>query len=195
MTWLHRSIPALVALVAVGLFAISGLWWTRVPPAPGVLAAPNAFSGPVNGGCYLETPVECRIHIDGWQPIVTDQGQRLVGFQLSAQRLGHAGITLLHDFRTDVSNPPAGAYYPSQVRQDYAAACGTTYVLMLSVKDTSDLSFEQVGQTTTFTCPMGAMSTATPTPTATMTPMVTATASSTPSAPDWQAFLPAVLTE
>ena len=214
MTWLRRSLPVAAVLGAMALVAVGGLWWARVPPAPGVLAAPNAFSGPVNGGCYLETPVECRIHIDGWQPIVTDPGQKLVGFQLSALRQDQAAMTLLHDFRTDVSNPPGGAYPPSLVRQDYAAECGTTYVLMMSVKDSGDLGFEQVGQTTAFTCPAAATptatvtayshsnptvgdSSATPPPqhagsTVTITPTATATLSSTPAAPDWLVFLPAV---
>lgn len=121
-----------------------------------VLAAPNVFTGPVSGGCYLATPTSCHIHVDDWQPITSDPGQRLVGFRLVAQAAGALGPATLYDFRTDVSNPPSGAYRPSLVRQEFAARCDVVYQLSLQAQDTGDPSFEALGRTNEFRCPMAA---------------------------------------
>jgi hypothetical protein len=162
---------------------------------PRVLAAPHAFSGPVNGGCYLATLTTCRIHIDRWQPIVTDQGQKLVGFQLSAVPVGSNSSSLLYDFRSDVSNPPAGSYLPSLVKKDFAAQCSVTYELALYAKDSADLDFEAVGRTNEFQCPAAATPTPPPTATSGPTPIATVSPHASPTAttlPGWQNYLPVI---
>lgn len=212
--WLSPRLAGVAGVAVMAILAAVFAWGRPARPSPAVvLAAPNAFSGPVQGGCYLDTPVQCRIHIDSFQPVVTDQGTKLVGVQLAALREESAAFVTLYDFRTDVSNPPSGSYTLSRVRQDYAADCGVTYVLALLVRDTGDLNFEQVGQTNAFTCPAAATPTATPSPTATATPSPTATPSSaatpsptssptptgtpgaTPPPGGWALYLPSVLGE
>lgn len=144
----------LLLLFLAVMIAVAVLWRPR--PSP-VVAAPNVFSGPVNGGCYRQTTSTCAIHVDNWQPIVPDTGRTLVGFQLAAQANGAAADTILYDFRTDLSNPPA-RYTPSLVKLDFAARCNTTYHLSLSARDSGDLAFEEVGRTNAFQCPAALMS-------------------------------------
>ena len=138
-TWLLGLLPLLAALTLL-------LTWQRPEPVA-VLAAPNVFSGAVNGSCYLATATTCQIHVDSWQPLTIALSERLLAFQLQAN-----GQTL-YDFRTDVSNPPTGSYLPSLVKQDFAAQCGESYVLSLLAQDTGDASLVAVGQTNAFTCP------------------------------------------
>lgn len=185
----RRSLMAAAGLllVVVGLLAASTAW----RPAAPVVAAPNAFYGPVHGGCYLATEVSCAVHIDGWQPIVVNPGRRLVGFRLDLQNVVTGKMSMLYDFRTDVSNPP-GDYVPSVVRGDYAAACGETYAVMLSVRDSGDQDYGLTGMTNAFACP------AAPTPTPTATPEPTATAqptATTPFVPARYIFAPVVFGE
>jgi hypothetical protein len=179
----------LVGVMATALSACA----TAGPAVPSALAAPNVFSGPINGGCYLDTPMSCRLHIDKWQPITSDAGQQLVGFQLLAVPAGSGSGALLYDFRSDVSNPPGGSYLPSLVKQGFAAQCGMSYELSLRAKDTGDLDFEEVGRTNVFQCPEAA------TPTATVPATPEATATATPTAtppgtavPGWESYLPFV---
>lgn len=139
-------LPLLLALIACS---------AEGPTVQSVSAAPNVFSGPVNGGCYLDTITTCRIHVDNWQPINVDAGQKLEAFQLLAVPGGLANGSLLYDFRTDVANPP-GSYLPSLVKGDFAAHCGLSYHLSLHAKDTGDLDFEEVGRTNEFQCPVAA---------------------------------------
>lgn len=163
---------------------------------PVAMAAPNVFSGPVNGGCYLDTITTCRLHIDRWQPIGIDANQKLEGFRLAALPGESATGSILYDFRTDVSNPPGGSYLPSLVKQDFVAACGTTYRLVLLAKDSGDASYEEVGRTEAFSCPAAATPTPTATPTATSTagPSPTPTVTGTP-APGWDLRLPVIVRE
>lgn len=158
---------ARVALLLLAVGALVATVWRPRPAGPQpagpqpagpqplaarvALAAPNVFAGPVNGGCYLATATTCRIHVDNWQPITSDAGRVLRGFRLSAGANGTE--TLLYDFRTDVSNPPAGSYLPSLVRQDFAARCDTTYRLTLHAQDSGDSAYELVGHTSEFQCP------------------------------------------
>lgn len=141
------SMLGLLALLLLSACAAPG------PAVPAVLAAPNAFSGPVSGGCYLTTLTTCRIQVDQWQPIDTDPGQKLLGFQLWALPAGAPLGSPLYDFRSDISNPPLGSYLPSSVRQGFAAQCGAAYQVSLRAKDSGDLDFEEVGRTNTFHCP------------------------------------------
>ena len=175
----RAAIAAGLALVACGFMTALLLPIGRRPAAPVVLAAPNAFSGPVNGGCYLRTPVECAIHVDSWQPVVVDPGVAIDVIHLGARRDGTGGFANLYDLRTDVSNPPRGSYKPSLVRRDFAAACGASYELRVRVSVAGDNRLNETGRTNSFTCP-AADATATPTATATRTP--TATATRTPTA-------------
>lgn len=129
------------------------------------MAAPNAFTGPVHGGCYAQTASQCRIHIDAWSPISVTVGEALLGFQLQAN--GQP----LYDFRTDASNPPVSTYTTSRVAQDYAVQCGGTYSLTLLVEDSGGGGLQVAGHTNAFSCPL----LETPTPTPTSTPTLTAT--------------------
>lgn len=145
----------LVAVVAMALAiaAVAVFWPGRRPPAKVVLAAPNSFSGPVNGGCYLATPTTCRIHVDSWSLISNDSNEILRGFQLSAQAGGATDETLLYAFSTDVSNPPRGTYQPSPVRRDFAARCDVVYQLTLRVQGSGDPAPVEAGRTNEFACP------------------------------------------
>ena len=165
----------LTPVLLIGILAL--LLWGNARPhqrAPAVIAAPNVFTGPVNGGCYAQTPSQCRIHVDNWQPIPVSPGQKLLGFQLRAN--GQP----LYNFRTDVSNPPASNYQTSLVAQDYAIQCGSTYSLTLLVEDTGSGGLQLVGNTNDFTCPL--LETPTTTPTPTNTPTATPTPTNTPTA-------------
>lgn len=213
-----RGAAAGLALLALG-FAVA--WATGRPRATGgpgatggqVLAAPNAFAGPVNGGCYLRSPVECAIHVSAWEPVVVDPGLRIDGLRLGARRGGSGVFGDLYDFRTDVSNPPTGSYRPGAVRRDFAAACGASYELRVMVSVLGDDAYVETGRTNAFTCPAAATPTPTQTPTATATATVTATpsptasatvtgtrpaatatppATGTPVVPEWAIFLPVV---
>lgn len=180
--WRGRAaLAAGLALAAVGFLAAL-LYPRGETAAPVALAAPNAFTGPVNGGCYLRTEIECGIHVDNWQPLVVDQGLKIDAFRLGALRDGNQNFSTLYDFRTDVSNPPTGNYLPSLVRRDFAAACGATYQVRVMVSVVGDNSFKEVGRTNQFTCPEAATPTPTNTPTSTPTntPTNTPTATATP---------------
>lgn len=188
----------LLPCVLLGLIAVSlvlAACSSQTAAVRSVRAAPQVFSGPVNGGCYLDTITTCRFHIDNWQPIVTDPAQKLLGFRLLAIPEGAATGSILYDFRTDVSNPPGGSYLPSLVKKDFAAQCSATYRLSLSARDSGDLDYEEVGRTEAFTCPTAATATPTaiPSPTATVdgSPTPTATPDGTPE-PAWRLYLPAV---
>lgn len=183
-------LPLLLALIAC---SAQGRTVQRVS------AAPNVFSGPANGGCYLDTITTCRIHVDNWQPIVVDTGQKLAAFQLLAVPGGSVDGSVVYDFRTDVSNPP-GSYLPSLVKKDFAAQCGVSYQLLLRAQDTGDLDYEEVGRTNEFQCPMAATATPSPTATTMATPGATATTTATPEVtvtatapvPAWRVYLPAI---
>lgn len=124
--------------------------------APRTALALSQFEGPVNGGCYAQLPSRCTIHIDAWQPIPISTGQTLLGFQLQANGLP------LYNFRTDVSNPPVGAYLPSLVKLDYGVVCGGTYTLTLLAEESGSRGLKTAGSTNSFTCPL--LETPTPTP-------------------------------
>jgi hypothetical protein len=119
---------------------------SNVPAAP---AAPDVFASPVNGGCYIAAPGDCRLHIE---PVVINlsSGSKLVAFQVQAN-----GVTI-YDYKTDVSNPPPPSgttYTPSLVAQDFAAVCGRTYAINVLGKANTDGSFLNMGLTGSFTCP------------------------------------------
>ena len=116
--------------------------------APPAFAAQEGFSSPINGGCYIAAANTCRIHLDPFVINIDDgAGARLQQFTLFANGKP------IYDFRTDVSNPPGMDYSPSLVMNDFAATCGTAYVVNMVAKDTSDANPLNYGQTTEFTCP------------------------------------------
>jgi hypothetical protein len=131
----------LALLLTLGLAA----WGAARPPQ--FVNAPQVFASPINGGCYIAAPNDCRLHVDPFSVNIAP-GQHLEALQLQAN-----GMTI-YDFRTDVSNPPsATTYTPSLVALDFAAVCGQTYVLNILGKDSGDANFLNMGQTTSFTCP------------------------------------------
>jgi hypothetical protein len=145
-----RTILAAAVLVLIGAAALALPGLARPDEAPaGAAAAPEVFSSPINGGCYIAAPGQCRLHVDPFTVNIVP-GRRLSTLKLQAN-----GVTI-YDFRTDVSNPPpfsGSTYAPSLVAQDFAAVCGRTYVLNLLGQDTGDSNLLNMGQTTEFTCP------------------------------------------
>jgi hypothetical protein len=120
-----------------------------------VSAAVNIFASPVQAGCYIAAPNDCRIHVE---PFTIDiaSGQKLVKFKLVAIQGGTGTQTMIHDFRPDVSNPVpfiGSTFSPSLVAQDYAATCGKSYQISLQGQDTGDTGLFNLGLTSLFTCP------------------------------------------
>lgn len=109
-------------------------------------AVAKVFSSPVNAGCYIAGPDDCRIHVDPFT-INIQAGSKLVLFELLANG------TAIYSFRTDVSNPPASNYTPSLVALDFAATCGVVYTVNLLGRDSLDANTLNMGQTAQFTCP------------------------------------------
>lgn len=112
--------------------------------------APAGFASPINGGCYIAGPNDCRIHIDPFVININEGGgARLISAQLFANG------ALIYDFRTDVSNPPGFDYYVDTPALDFGARCGEAFVVNLIAQDTTDANPLNYGQTTEFTCPSG----------------------------------------
>jgi hypothetical protein len=110
--------------------------------------APAGFASPINGGCYIAAPNDCRIHIDPFLININDgAGAKLLRATLFANG------QVVYDFRTDVSNPPGVDYLPTMPALDFAARCGETFFVNLIAQDTSDANPLNYGQTTEFTCP------------------------------------------
>ncbi len=96
-------------------------------------ASPEVFSSPINGGCYIAAPNQCRRHVDAFTINVNyAAGAKLVEFIL------HANGQPIYHFATDVSNPPIGNYTPSPVALDFAATCGETYYMNILGRDKAD---------------------------------------------------------
>ncbi len=138
-----------ILLLAVALVLAVIAAWPGTAQRPEEANAPEVFSSPINGGCYIAAPGECRIHVDPFTINVVT-GTRLQAFELMAN-----GETI-YSFRTDVSNPPPSSgstYTPSLVALDFAATCGEDYVLNILGRDSGDTNFLNMGQTSAFTCP------------------------------------------
>jgi len=137
-------------LVAGGLFA-----WALITRPAGVAAAPLIYASPVNAGCYIAAPNDCRLHVEPFT-INLAPGAKLVNFRLVTIQAGSGTQTLIYDFRPDLSNPvpySGATFTPSLVAQDFAATCGRTYSLNLQGQDTSDPNPYSLGLTAQFTCP------------------------------------------
>jgi hypothetical protein len=139
-----RSFLILAGLVLAGIVAVAVGLGIRSSAS----AAPEVYSSPINGGCYITGPGECKLHVDPFTININDTpGTKLVEFQLFAN-----GKPIYH-FRTDVSNPPAADYTPSLVALDFAATCGETYYMNILGRDSLDANLLNMGQTAEFTCP------------------------------------------
>ncbi len=139
------------------IFAALAVTWSILNQRGRVSADVNIFASPVQAGCYIAGPNDCRIHADPFT-INIAATKRLSFFQLVAIQIGSGKQTVIYDFRTDQSNPPPTSgttYTPSLVTQDFAASCGKTYELSLQGKDTGDPSALNLGLTGQFTCPSG----------------------------------------
>jgi hypothetical protein len=147
------------SLIVLSIFLVSllaGVFvFNRSQPVKAAPNTPAIFASPIQAGCYIAAPNDCRIHAD---PFTIDiaSGKKLVFFQLIAIQVGTGQQTMIYDFHTDQSNPAPGlgsTYSPSLVTQDFAATCGKSYELSLQGKDTGDSSALNLGVTNTFTCP------------------------------------------
>jgi hypothetical protein len=140
----RRSFLLLAGLALAGMMALGvGLAFRS-----NAGAAPEVFSSPINGGCYITAPNECKLHVDPFTVNINDgAGAKLVEFIL------HANGQPIYHFRTDVSNPPAADYTPSLVAMDFAATCGETYYMNILGRDSLDANLLNMGQTAEFICP------------------------------------------
>ncbi len=122
-----------------------------------VQAAVDIFASPVQAGCYIAGPSDCRIHVD---PFTIDiaSGMKLVNFSLVSIQFPGGIQTKIYDWRPDQSNPAPSSgsiYSPSLVTQDFAATCGRSYEISLQGQDTGDSGVFNLGLTGQFTCPSG----------------------------------------
>ena len=144
------SLFGLIVLVA-GLIVV----WQALTPLERAAAEPEIYASPVQAGCYIAAPNDCRIHVEPFT-IYLASGEKLVLFKLIAIKQGTGAQTMIYDFRPDQSNPapPSGSTYtPSLVAQDYAATCGAAYEISLQGRDTGDSNIYNLGLTSYFTCP------------------------------------------
>ncbi|MEI6603454.1 MAG: hypothetical protein WCL54_08200 [Clostridia bacterium] len=104
------------------------------------------FATPINAGCYIAAPGQCKIHVE---PLTLNvaSGKSLVFYQFLANN------HVIYSFKTDVSSPPLNNYSPSVVMQDFAATCGTIYTVHIIGQDSGDSGAFVLGQTAPFTCP------------------------------------------
>jgi hypothetical protein len=125
---------------------------TASKPSP--RPSPNVYASPVNAGCYIAAPGQCRIHVDPFT-INLASGRKLVYFSLLALRT--AGTpSLIYNFKPDTSNPvpyTGDLFTPSLVGLDFAATCGIAYTVILEGQDTGDPNPLSLGSTGEFTCP------------------------------------------
>ena len=146
-----RSLFLLVFLIA----SLAGLAaWPAIQPRYRASAAPTIYASPIQAGCYIAAPGDCRLHVEPFT-INLASGTKLVFFQLVAYPSG-GGSSVIYDFKPDVSNPvpfSGSTFSPSLVAQDYAAACGNSYSVYLIGRDTGDPSPYVLGGTGQFTCP------------------------------------------
>ena len=122
-----------------------------VPNAP---AAPNVFASPIQAGCYIAAPSDCRIHVEPFT-INLNTGSHIVKFLLVTIRAG-GPLSTIYDWRPDTANAvstPGDVYTPSLVAQDFGAVCGASYQVVLEGQDSVDTNVFSLGTTGQFTCP------------------------------------------
>lgn len=123
-----------------------------------VKAEVDIYASPVQGGCYIAAPNDCRLHVDPFT-ITIATGSKLVNFKLVTIELPSGIQKVVYDFRTDQSNPAPSVgttYTPSLVAQDFAATCGHSYEISLQGQDSHDSAVFNLGLTNVFTCPSSA---------------------------------------
>ena len=144
----------LILFTAFGMLAlVAGV--AMAPRQQEVPVPKTVFASPVNAGCYIAAPSDCRIHVEPFT-IELSAGSKVEQFQLIAIRSAGGIQTQIYDFRPDQSNPvPYGStsYTPSLVAQDFAATCGQTYAISLQGKANDDANLYNLGLTGYFTCP------------------------------------------
>lgn len=104
---------------------------------------------PINGGCYIAGPNQCKIHVDPFTIDIDNvSGHELVQFTI------YANGSPIYDFRTDANYPPVNDYSPYPVALDFAATCGESYILNSKAATVESPVPVYIGQTTEFTCPL-----------------------------------------
>ncbi len=149
------KLKRLLILLGVGLLIAVGAAATPFLRLSPVQGETNIFASPVQAGCYIAAPNDCRIHVEPFT-INIATGKKLVFFQLVTVQTPGGVQTMIHDFRTDLSNPVpfvGTTYTPNLVAQDYAASCGKSYQLSLQGQDSGDANAFNLGLTAAFTCP------------------------------------------
>lgn len=151
-----RSRTLLLSGLVILILAALVVAWPFLNKNSRAAGAVNVFASPVQAGCYIAAPNDCRIHVDPFT-INIAATKKLVLFHLVAIPAGGGPMPVLYDFHTDLSNPaPASGttYSPSLVTQDFAATCGKSYQLSLQGQDSGDAGTSfNLGMTTQFTCP------------------------------------------
>jgi len=138
----------LVTLWAICGVAVAALGLRSSGAQPAAAATTVVTSGTLNASCYRAAATVCKLRVEPFM-VGTFFGTRLEALQLQAN--GQP----IWDFRTDVSNPPAGAYGPSPVALDFGAVCGHAYGIALFADDTGQEGLSLVAQTGLVACPLG----------------------------------------
>ena len=148
--------PKILILIGVFiLFLALIIVWPILHRSSQVNAAVNVFASPIQGGCYIAGPNDCRLHVDPFSVDVAS-GKKLVYFQLIAIKGGTGTQTMIWDYRPDVSNPvpfTGSLVTPSLPSLDFAASCGQTYNIDLQGQDSGDSGAFNLGETTLIHCP------------------------------------------
>jgi hypothetical protein len=113
------------------------------------------FASPIQAGCYIAAPGQCRLHVEPFT-INLAVGKKLVFFKIVSIAKSSGVQATIYSFRPDQSNPvpfSGSTYTPSLVTQDFAATCGKRYLLSLQGQDTGDASAYNLGITGVIACP------------------------------------------
>lgn len=109
----------------------------------------SVYASPINGGCYIAGPNQCKIHLD---PFTINMDN--ISSAPLKQFAIYANGVLIYDFRTDVSNPPYSVdYVPSQVALDFAATCGVTYTINMAARAADNTGLLNAGVIQNVVCP------------------------------------------
>ena len=91
-----------ILILAAGLVLAGVSLWLVVKgqaaaPTP---AAPQIYTSPISGGCYLSRRDRCSIHVEPY-PIAMTAGAKMVMFQVLAERQS-GGSAVLYTWKPDV---------------------------------------------------------------------------------------------
>ena len=137
------SILVMCVLVLTGILVL----FVFHPRSTTAQSLDNIYGSPINGGCYIAGPGQCKLHVDPFIINIDNTTDALLDFTL------YANGSPIYDFKTDASNPPRIDYSPSTVALDFAATCGTTYYINLVGRSEDFINRYNLGLTTSFTCP------------------------------------------